>query len=209
MENTIETSTLSCKVPEALKETLLSNLGDLTMLPAVATEAIAMTKNLDCEADDFSELVQKDVALASQILSVANCAIFSGGRPISSLQQAVIRLGYKQCRNLIVSSSTACLIKKMNLGDEWIREVLWQHSFTTATACCSLNRALELGFDGDEFTAGLLHDFGRLLFAVAANDEFQQADSLAFFENKSLLFEEEEILGTDHCRFGAWFAKEA
>jgi HD-like signal output (HDOD) protein len=73
-------------------------------------------------------------------------------------------------------------------------------------ACLCLNRTLNLGFQGEEFTAGLLHDFGRTLIAVADESRFKKADSLTFEEDENILLIEDNILGTDHCKFGAWFA---
>jgi HD-like signal output (HDOD) protein len=176
------------------------------MLPAVASEAIQLTGDPECTAGQFSQVVEKDIALAAEILTLANSSVFSSGRSVSRLEQAVVRLGFSQCRNLIIASSTACLMKAMPLQDEWIREVLWQHSHSSATAATALNHALDLGFHGEEFTAGLLHDFGRLLLSVAAQDDFPLVDPLDFAENENVLEHEHAILGTDHCRFGAWFA---
>ena len=66
---------------------------------------------------------------------------------------------------------------------------------------------LRLGFQGVEFTAGLLHDFGRLLFAVAAPDDFAAADPLDFQESRNVLAREVGVMGVDHSEFGAWFAE--
>lgn len=209
MENMATEAAVSHEIPEELKEALLTSLGDLTMLPAVASQAIALTNDVNCSAADFSQVVERDIALAAQILSVSNCAIFSGGTPISSLRQAVVRLGFRKCRNLIISCSTACMVKSMNLSDEWIREVLWEHSFATATTATALNRSLNLGFDGEEFSAGLMHDFGRLLIAVATAENFSSVDLLEFNESDCLLTLEDDRIGTNHCQFGAWFATEA
>lgn len=196
-----------CDPPEKLKETLLKRSDQLSMLPAVASEAIEMAKDPECNTGEFSSVVERDVKLATEILSMANSAIFGAGTPVSSLRQAVVRLGLKKCRNLIMSSSAASLMKSLPLEQEWVRESIWQHSFRTATACHFLNKQLRLGFDGEEFTGGLLHDFGRLLLAIAAPELFSQADSLSFQEDEEFLSHESSILGIDHCEFGAWFAQ--
>ncbi|MEM6471454.1 MAG: HDOD domain-containing protein [Planctomycetota bacterium] len=196
-----------CVSPDQLKETLLKRADQLSMLPAVATEAIEMAKDPECKTNEFAGVVERDVKLATEILSMANSAIFGAGMPVSSLRQAVVRLGLKKCRNLIMSSSAASLMKNMDLEQEWVRESIWQHSFRTATACHHLNKALGLGFDGEEFTGGLLHDFGRLLLAIAAPDVFAKADQLTFEEDEEFLSREVSILGIDHCEFGAWFAQ--
>ena len=178
------------------------------MLPAVAKEALELAKDPDCTSRQFASVVERDAKLAADILSIANSAVFSGGRPIANLPQAIVRLGFSHCRNLILTSSAASLMKSMPLEREWVREVLYQHSFVTATTCVHLNRTLNLGFQGEEFTAGLLHDFGRMLLAVADPELFAAADMLDFIENRDSLERERSVFGTDHCYFGAWFAED-
>lgn len=195
--------------PESLQRALLLKSDELSMLPAVAHEALEMAKDPDCNSRQFASVVERDVKLATDILSLANSAVFACGSPVSNLQQAVVRLGFRQCRNLILTSSAASLMKNLPLEQEWVRELLWQHSVITATTCVHLNRALKLGFGGEEFTAGLLHDLGRLLLALASADSFACVDALDFQESGTdMLHVEQSVLGTDHCRFGAWFAQQ-
>ncbi len=192
----------------ALRQTLSERMGDLSMLPEIAVEAIQLTNSRDCTVDEFGNVIRRDMMLATEILSHANKAIYSHGQSIDSLEQAIIRLGFRQCRNLIISSSAACLMKKLHLKDDWVKKVLWRHSFMTATACTLLNRSLSLGFQGEEYSCGLLHDFGRLLMAIVA-DQLSEVDTFEFREGPKILEKERAALGIDHCQFGAWFAKDA
>ncbi|MEM7558935.1 MAG: HDOD domain-containing protein [Planctomycetota bacterium] len=194
--------------PEHLREALMARADDLAMLPSVAMEALQLVKRPDCTSQEFAAVVERDVKLATDFIALANCVVFGGGAVVTNLRQAIVRLGFRQCQNLILTSSAASLMRSMPLAQEWAREVLWKHSFTTATTCSHLNRALNLGFCGEEFTAGLLHDFGRLLLALAAPELQPAADPLDFVESADTFARELEVLGTDHCLFGAWFATE-
>ena len=194
--------------PLTVQRTLENRIGKLSMLPAIAIEAIRLTEKGDCTVSEFSDLIRRDMALATKILSYANKAIYSHGRKVDSLEHAVVRLGFLKCRNLIITCSTACLMKKLQIEDEWVKDVLWRHSFTTATACTVVNRSLSLGFHGEEFVCGLLHDFGRLLMAIVC-EQFSAVDSLDFDEGPDTLEHEQTITGTNHCQLGAWFAKNA
>jgi HD-like signal output (HDOD) protein len=176
------------------------------VVPAVALQALELAKNPECSISEFTSVVEKDVKLATDVLHLANCVFYSPTNPITSLRQAVIWLGFRQCKNLILASSIQSLMKKLTLSEEWIREILWRHSFVTARLAVALNKSLELGFDGEEFTAGLIHDIGRLVIASVVPQEFSQADSLEFNESEATLYHEREILEIDHCAFGAWFA---
>lgn len=66
-----------------------------------------------------------------------------------------------------------------------------------------------MGCQGEEFTAGLLHDFGRMLLAVCFPREFPQLDDMTFEEDGLRVIEHERaIIGIDHCELGAWYAEE-
>ena len=192
--------------PEQLQRSYRQH-GELLVVPAIALEAVEMTKDPDCHLAQFACLVEQDAKLATEVLALANSAAYSSGKQTTSLRQALVRLGLRQCHNLIVSVCVTSMMKKVSMEQEWLREVLWQHSLTTATAAMQINRTFGLGYHGEEFTAGLLHDFGRTLFAVINEKQFLEADPLSFTEDTCLLDRERSIFGADHCEFGAWFAR--
>ena len=181
-------------------------VGNMKMLPDVAVRALELARDPDVSINEFSGVIQLDVSLASGVLAMANSVLYSPGAPTASLEKGVARIGFRQCRNLIVASSLASMMTKMPLEEQWVRDVLWQHSAVTGSIARHLNRAFKLGFDGEEFTAGLLHDFGRTLFAVTFPREFSSFDPLDFDESVEDLTREENAMGSDHCRVGAWFA---
>ncbi|MEL6106422.1 MAG: HDOD domain-containing protein [Planctomycetota bacterium] len=192
--------------PQHLRRELFAHAEDLAMLPSVANEALQLAQDTECRSSDFSQVVERDPNLVTDLLTLANSAVFSCGRSVATVQQAVVRLGLRQCRNLILNTCISSAMKNLPLQQAWVRELVWEHSYRTATACAHLNRKLRLGYQGEEFTAGLLHDFGRLLLAIVAPDTFADADPLDFMEDSDLLERERELIGTDHCSFGAWFA---
>lgn len=202
-----QTNADSLSKSNALKDTLLSRSDDLLMLPTVANDALKLIDDPECTPLEFAAVMERDVHLAAEILALSNSAVFAAGKPVLSLHEATVRLGFSQIRSLILASSVASLMKRLPLEQEWVREMLWRHSYTTALLCKQLNMRLRLGFQGVEFTAGLLHDFGRLLFAVAAPDSFVEADPLDFDESGDVLSREISIMGVDHAEFGAWFAE--
>ena len=201
----------TCKnevIVDSLKQRIASQKDGLFVLPAVAMEAMQLTRDEECSLDDFACLVEKDVELTTSILALSNSAVFHPTSPVCSIRQAVVRLGLRQVRNLIMSVCAQGLMRSVSLKQEWIRELLWRHSFITATACVHMNRAFALGFQGEEFTAGLLHDFGRIALAVIAENDFFDADPLDFIEAEGFMEFEQRVLGTDHCEFGASVARD-
>jgi len=199
-------SSASPGVPDDLIQRLQRKVGNLQMLPAVAMQALEYAKDPDCDLKRLSSVIERDLKLTTFILRMANSALFSTGAPVASLHQAVARLGLRHCRAFILTSSLDSLQKKLTAELQSVRLLLWRHSFLTGIFAVQINRLLELGFEGEDFTAGLMHDLGRTLFAVAVPEQFRMIDPLDFNEPADIETRERAAIGTSHAEFGEWFA---
>jgi HD-like signal output (HDOD) protein len=177
------------------------------MLPEVAIKALAVARDPDAPLRSLAGIIERDAALATGILRLVNSPLYRTGRTIESLDQAVIRLGLRECQNLIITVSMRNLHSKLPASKKQRCEALWQHSFVTGAICRQLNQKLTLGFQGQEFACGICHDIGRLLVAVGAPAYFDLVDPMDFQEGPNLLAREDDILGTTHTQLGAWFAQ--
>lgn len=178
------------------------------MLPKAAIEALRIAENPEASIDEFSAAIERDIRLAAEILSIANSSLFCMGKSVDSVQAAVSRLGLRQCKNIMYATCMASMIRELPVEEAAIREILWGHNFLTGVIARHLNQELRLKFNGEEFTAGLMHDIGRSLLAAAAPVEFCAGDGMNFNEDQSIISQECEAWGTDHCAIGAWFAEE-
>lgn len=198
--------TASSPHTEKFEAIIQKNMPKLQMLPTVAVEALELVKQPECPVSEFASVVERDVTLASNMLKIANNPVHSRKRKILNLQEAVVRLGFRECKNLIMSSCVSTLTKKLSFEEEWIRDLLWRHSLYTAAIAHHINRRFHLGYQGEEFTAGLLHDLGRFLFASLFSDEFLKVDRLDFSERESPEHHEVENLEISHTEFAGIFA---
>lgn len=189
-------------------EQLLGDLRKLPLLPATASQALSLARDESTKLPDFARLVERDVTLASSLLKLANNPLFSPGRPVDTLEQAVVRVGLRECQNLILAASMRNLFQQTDPVTKGHCSVLWQHCFLTACFCRRLNQELRFDYKGEEFTAGLLHDLGRILLAVTLGDQFEMVDPMTFREESDLLDRERGTLETDHCQLGTAYAKE-
>ncbi|MFC1758042.1 HDOD domain-containing protein [Planctomycetota bacterium] len=192
--------------PEELKERI-DSARDLIMLPTVAVDAMELANDPDCSIPAFVQMIETDTSLVTDILSLSNSSVYGAKSQIKSVQHAVVCIGTTQCQNLIVSSCVKALSRNLPPSVEWSRDVLWQHNLQTATIARFVNKALRLGFEGEEFSGAMIHDVGRIIIAAAAPDVFDAADRMTFCENASILDHERSLIGTDHCEVGAIFAK--
>lgn len=181
----------------------------LQMLPQVATHALELVQDPSCDVREFVAVVERDVRLAGEMLRLANSAAFTTSiKPVVSLHQAVTKLGFCQAKSVIISYAVASLMKKLPLKQEWVRSLLWQHSIATGLFALQLNRTLGLGYGGEEYTLGLIHDLGRILLAAVLPDEFSELDPLDFEETEETPSQEQAGLGISHCDVGHWFAQQ-
>ena len=192
--------------PAAIQAIFKTRSGKLLMLPDVANKALKIARDPKCTIESFTSVVGRDIKLASDILKIANSVLYNPRTPIINLHKAVVRLGFQECQNLILTSSIAGMVYKASMRQEWIRTVLWWHSLNTGLLATYINRSLRIGFAGEEFTAGIMHDIGRTLFAVVCPDKFSEIDPLSFDESPEMLDREIKAIGTDHRSLGAWFA---
>jgi HD-like signal output (HDOD) protein len=190
-----------------LEEKVLTLVGNMPALPDTAQRAMALATLPEANFVELARLIEGDTAIATGLLRVANSAIYTGGAPAVKLHKAVVRLGMFQCKNLIVSIGMKSLFQRVtgNTRDQY--EALWQHGYVTAFLSGQINRSFRLGFDGDEFSAGLLHDLGRILLVLADADAAARADVMDFREEGDLLARERAAIGVDHCALGGWFGE--
>jgi putative nucleotidyltransferase with HDIG domain len=209
--NMLNSANKSCEfklpTPKAV-ETALGELSKLPLMPYAAQQATALAAKKDADLVEFTRLLERDVTLAASILKLANSPIFSWGRNIDSIEQAVIRLGIRECRNLLVAASMANLYQQSAPSTKAYCAILWKHCFLTACFTRRLSQELKCDYSGEEFTAGLLHDLGRVLLGITMPDHVRQVDQLSFIEGDDLLEKERDALETDHCEFGMHYAQQ-
>ncbi|MFO1514285.1 MAG: HDOD domain-containing protein, partial [Verrucomicrobiota bacterium] len=164
----------------------------------------------DTENDDIVQAIRFDNVLTAKLLRACNSPYFGFSEPVSSVDQAVLVLGHQQILHIVLtlafgSSMTVPLPAYAVESNE-----LWQHSLTTAMAAeVVASGSLETNVETSvAFTAGLLHDFGKLVLGQVINEE-QQTIIRSRLSDTGLprVMVEREILGTDHSEVGAYLLK--
>ncbi len=143
----------------------------LPTLPAIAMEAIRLMDGEESHFASVADLIVNDQVLVSRILHYANSAA-AGGQPVTSVAQAISRLGFNAVRGIVLSASIIESFARQ-LPEEREKGVrFWLHSIGVASLAATL--AERLGFpDADEaYLAGLLHDIGKLVFLLQFPREF-------------------------------------
>ena len=193
-------------VPAPLIDGLRRTLSNLKMLPEDAQQALLIATSDDCDVARLAGIIQRDIRLTTFILRIANSTLFGAPRPIASLHRAILFVGIGRVRDFIIASSLEAISSKVSPGLQSVRQALWKHGFLTSILAVRLNGLLGMGFEGEEFTAGLLHDFGRTLILIADPVNAPHVDPLDFIDPPNIEERERRHLGISHAEFGAWFA---
>lgn len=185
---------------------IMGDVNKLPTLPDSATRAMAIANDPNSSLLDLARFVERDPPMAAAILKLVNSPLYQTGRQINSLDQAVVRVGMRQCHNLIVAVGMMSMFKNVKPRRRILCEQLWAHSFSTAIICRRLNAVIGANHNGEEFTVGLLHDLGRILIAVACPETQDEELPIDLFEGSDVMEQERDRIGGDHCTLGAWFA---
>ena len=184
---------------------VLADISQLPSLPAVVDELIHALGDEDISIDQLAEGIAKDQALAARALRVANSPFYGVQNKVASIHDAIVVLGFRAVNSLVMAASVTGYFAP---GGESAFDLsgFWRHSIGTALCARGLAHRASLDAEGG-FTAGLLHDIGRLL--LVTTHPRQYAEVMAWRDEQDCPLPEAEwrILGFDHAQVGEMLAQ--
>jgi HD-like signal output (HDOD) protein len=181
---------------------IVAMVSDLPPLPHVAAQAISLVEDPDTTAGQLTSLLGKDTALAARVLKIANSAMFSMQREITTLNQAIMIIGFKALKGVIVAAT----LRQLNRTFGKLEQLIWENSTCTAIGAYNIAQQLKKPFLDEVFLIGLLHDLGKLVMVRELPKEYQKVIDLTK-AGKTFVEAEQEILGFSHPLIGALVAK--
>ena len=185
------------------RDEILANVKNLPAISAVATQMASAMDDTNLDIQKVVKTIEYDPGITANVLRLANSSYFGGSSSIDSIQQAVVRLGLNKLFELIVMSSTHGIIDKPIPGYDLPPGELWRHSVAVAVTARNLADSLKIADRDTAFTAGLLHDVGKIVIGGFVGENFEKINNIAKISNLSFEIAEREILGTDHAEIGA------
>lgn len=169
---------------------------------------LQLTADINFSAKELIRIIDHDPVMTVKILKLVNSAYFGLSRKITTIHHAVVFVGINTIKNLAVSIATLGMLpQNTRSGLNMTRFLL--HSLGTAAAARLLG--LQQGLSEEEatnfFVAGLLHDFGKVVFSQFLPGEHQSALKKAAVEGLSLEQTERAVIGADHAELGALLAE--
>lgn len=185
---------------------VLRGVSRLRPLPSSATRILNALDSQSSTAGMVAELIALDQAITAYILRVANSASLGYGTNCSSINDAVMRLGFKQVRSLVISMTASGPLSSRLSGYRQGDKELWFHSIATASASHWLAGVLRYPAPEEAYVAGLLHDIGKLLLDQFVMVDYPQIITTIQRHHKPLWQVEQELFGIDHAAVGGLIA---
>lgn len=191
------------------QEKILSKLNRteaLPTLPSVASHVLMIASNPDASATDLTKVIENDPSLTSKLLKVVNSAFYGFLQKIGTVKQAVVLLGTGEIIALAFGLTTAKLFNVSQLKGIYSPKSLWQHSMCTGLIAENLCKRFPEYKKLGVFTAGLLHDFGKILLIENFSELYGQVHAEAKKYSLPLFELEEEKFGLNHAIIGEFLA---
>jgi putative nucleotidyltransferase with HDIG domain len=189
--------------PSSVAQTLLSTCPMLPSPPKMYHRMLEMIASPNVSLEKIGALIEEDPAMAAKILKLVNSAVFGLQMNVTRAGEAVMYLGLETTKAMILMAHTVASFNEVERVRYPIDKLL-KHSFTTARYARWIARAeAPRGQTSDQaFTAGLLHDIGKLLLAANHGDAYARCIEFARKEKRLLTHAEWEFFGTDHAQLG-------
>jgi HD-like signal output (HDOD) protein len=180
-------------------------VGDLPPMPTVAGRAISLIENPDCTASELTKILSTDAALAARVLKIANSAMFARQREITTLSQAVMVIGFKSLKGVIVAATLRQFQKKFGPTEK----LIWEGSMCSGMAAAAIAKQLKKKYAEEVFLLGLLHNLGQIVLLFQPNTALDYKKVFESIKESGGDYNtvEQELLGFSHPLIGALVAK--
>jgi putative nucleotidyltransferase with HDIG domain len=185
-----------------LSQKLAAAVDGMPAFPKSVQKILELTRDVNCTPKDLVQVIDKDPVVMVKILKVVNSAYYSLPKQITSINHAVVYLGFNTIKNLALGIAAIGMLPKNNAAGFDVQQYLL-HSLATAGIAKQLATRLDDADPMDCFIAGLLHDFGKVVFAQFMPEEFRQALAVSQRDGTSLHQALHQIIGVDHTVVGA------
>jgi putative nucleotidyltransferase with HDIG domain len=184
---------------------LVGRIRTFPTIPSLYVEVANALKNPNATTEDIGAIIGQDMAMTTKLVQVLNSAFYGLPRTITDPTEAVGILGFETVKSLIMTVKLLSQYDKVKPVYFSI-DTIWRHSTNVAHTAKALAR-METGdaeCSGHAYTAGLMHDLGKVILAANFDEQYHKAHTVAREEKRPLWEVEKEILGASHGEIGAY-----
>lgn len=181
---------------------LLDELPEIRPFPETAGRIVAACNRGDSTAQELCGIIQCDAAITLKLLKIANSSVYGMSGRVTSLQRAVVVLGFRAVRNLALAAAAEDVFTS---DGGTLGQTLWKHSLACASVATLLAKADRVSAE-EAFLAGIVHDAGKLILFDAYGENYLEV--AGGLPSEQRIAAERERFGTDHQELGLRCADE-
>lgn len=187
-----------------IRRDLLEIVEKMPAFPRSVHRVIELTSDINSNPKELVEVIEHDPILIMKILKLVNSSYFGLAHKITSVNHAVVYIGINTVKNLALSAATLGVLPRTNNAGFDMNAFLL-HSLSTAIIAKIFARKFKIQEreEFDFFLSGLLHDFGKIIFARYMPKEFRQALQMVKENGLPLSEAEQQMFTTDHAQIGS------
>ncbi|MFP5213638.1 MAG: HDOD domain-containing protein [Acidobacteriota bacterium] len=187
---------------------LMSRIDKLKPLPDIARKIILRIEYSDSNMADIERDILKDQALTANVLKLCNSPSHGFQHQIPTIRRALVLIGLNTLKRIILSATVDTVYNRSIFGYSTRKGDLMKHSLSCALVAEFIAREKNIPEPDVAFTAGLLHDIGKVILDQYAFKKFNLIMDRVVNENMSFLDAEDRILGYNHAYVGGMVAEE-
>lgn len=192
---------------EALREKILGRIPQLPPMPQTVFKAREILKDAQSSLQELGKILETDQGIATKVLKMANSPFYGVMGRVSSLQHASAVLGYKTLAEIVSLAGASTVLGNMLEGYQLSAGDLWMHSLGVAFGSKLIAARKRQELLNDAFTAGLIHDVGKLVLDPYIKERKDAFDEFTAGEENTFLKAEKQILGFDHAEIASDLCK--
>jgi putative nucleotidyltransferase with HDIG domain len=188
---------------------MIDGVKDLPTPPLVFTQISKVVNDPNKSAYDIAAILSEDPAMSAKVLKITNSAYYGLSGTVTSVKHAIVIIGLESLKSLVISASLIDMFKGDRVGHEF-QDRFWRHSLAAAFGSRVLMRAIrpqDFGLCELAFSAGLLHDIGKMVMYLQSPQKSQAVMKNGGQGGEHELQTERELFGFDHAAVGGALAE--
>jgi len=181
---------------------LVASIKDLPPMPHVVARILSLLSEADCDMKAVTEALSHDPALVAKLIKVSNSSLYGGYQETGSVNQAIVRLGMRATRSVIVAASTRNLFPMDSSRKGLLGRSLWEHAVQSGLAARRVAEFTRHADPDEAFAGGVLHDIGKVIMLLNRPDDYAEVHKRLEQGAPESTVVEREVLGFDHCLVG-------
>jgi putative nucleotidyltransferase with HDIG domain len=180
----------------------INRINEVVSFTPVVAEILQTMTNQNVATKKITQLIESDQALTAKILHIANSPFYGLSTNINSIGCALTMLGLDEIGHLLLTCQMKARLASLNSDQNETLWKLWKHSVVTASIARLIANRFRFPTEGKEYTAGLLHDMGKLVVIQYFPKEYAMVESLIQDLSITDIDAEMQTLAISHTEIG-------